>query len=130
MGLQINKTLTPKGMNAAIIPSGLVISYRPTFEPVRTVTTNPETQVNTYQLKHKLHVNFDVYMNKLAFETGSEKIQAGVEEFEAGFERFLTDAEFVSLSGANAFAIVEGWIIAWLESKIGSGNIVHIDFTI
>jgi len=125
MGLQINEVLTPTFATSAIIPSGSVISYSTTFYPVRL-----KNEDDTYSLQQQIHYNMTVYYSKSAYETGESSINTGVKEFKLSYEKNLTLEEYISLSGTNAFAIVEGWLVSYLENIIGTGKIVHIDFAI
>ena len=126
MGLKINVALTPHFACTAILPAGVVIKYNATFAQNRVNDDN-----GAYSLKYEIHYNMEVYENQSAFEAGSLNIQAGVKEFYIGHVQEITKQQHDAIfTNANAGAIVEGFLIAYLESKIGSGNITHIDFTI
>lgn len=137
MGLQIEIILNQPDERPLL--AGSVIQYRTTFDSNRVFVLNaegmPELDAegnNIVELQHSVIYSMALYSSKTSFEKNKPFVMGGIKEFDLIYSKILTNQEFLELANpaSNTFAMVEGWLIEHLESKIGVGNIISINFNI
>jgi hypothetical protein len=107
MAIQINTALnTPDG---GTVGSGSVAMAQIIFVPPKIVNA---------AIVREVHFNIKVYRSQQAYV--DQKPHIRISDFPAGYEKIMTDEEFLSLETDNgALSKVEGWLKTYIESKIG-----------
>lgn len=128
--IQIDTVLTIQGIGLPV-PSGSVVTSRVEFK------SWPIDSSGTAKTKHEVHFNLSLFLNKDQAETvGSKPLASWINEFNKGFVKDLTEAEYNSVfhsvttgGSVDVGIIVMTWLKEMIEEKIGIGNSQLISLT-
>lgn len=120
MGLQINKELTTKG-GLKLPVNNVVISSIHFPKPTVSEEENGD-KIYTRRITYDL----DNYINVAEVQKdGDNYVSGGVIEFEGGYEKIMTDAEYAAILADGSLA--EVWLKEYLDGILGADSCTIIN---
>lgn len=117
MELQINVPLT--STNGLTVPQDSVVILQEIFPFAKFKKELDENENEVIVPIRELHFNMNLYKSKADFLAEESRIEGGIKEFNFGYVRTLTEAEYAELNDVGAMVKVLTWCKDYIVEALG-----------